>query len=65
MFNPGDYTIEKLRYAKDFKIYPPVDANFKYKTLGDDDDPDFKPRDYHVIRGDSSNRCNEFWATSA
>jgi hypothetical protein len=39
MFNPGDYTIEKLRYAKDFNIYPPVDANFKFETLGDDDDP--------------------------
>jgi hypothetical protein len=37
MFNPGDYTIEKLRYAKDFKIYPPVDASFRYETLSDDD----------------------------
>jgi hypothetical protein len=54
-FNPGDYTIEKLRYAKDFIIYPPVDANFKFKTLGDDDDPNFKPGDYHVIRGDFDN----------
>jgi hypothetical protein len=36
-FNLGDYTIEKLRYAKDFKIYPPVDANFRYETLSEDD----------------------------
>jgi hypothetical protein len=54
-FNPGDYTIEKLGYAKDFTIYPPVDANFKFKTLGDDDDPNFKPGDYHVIRGNFDN----------
>jgi hypothetical protein len=38
-FNPGDYTIEKLRYAKDFNIYPPVDASFKFETLDDDDLP--------------------------
>jgi hypothetical protein len=71
MFNPGDYIIERLRYAKDFKIYPPVDANFRYETLSDDprtlDDkivqdmprvPHYinkPPNKLHMIRGDFDN----------
>jgi hypothetical protein len=48
-FNPGDYKIEQLRYAKDFKIYPPVDANFKYETLSDDTIVQDMPRPPHYI----------------
>jgi hypothetical protein len=53
MFKPGDYTIEKLKNAKDFKIYSPVDASFKFETLNEDlnydvrgdFDPNYTPED--------------------
>jgi hypothetical protein len=70
-FNPGDYKIEQLRHARDFNIYPPVDANFRYETLSDDDPRTLDdtivqdvpkkytingpPNKLHVIHGDFDN----------
>jgi hypothetical protein len=34
-----DYSVEKLSKTKDFKIYPPLDTNFKFETLDEDLEP--------------------------